>query len=119
MASSRSSSRATRMPEIEVSGTSAKHAAAVVDHDQDAQATAVDELVGNEVERPALVRQLRHQHRCARAQSPLASAAPAHRETFLAIEPKQPLVVHRKALPPQQHMQAPVAKAAALMGQSP
>src|SRR5438874_1270370 len=39
LASSRSTSRATRMPEIEASGRSAKHSScAIVDHDQDAHA---------------------------------------------------------------------------------
>jgi hypothetical protein len=75
----------------------------------------VPELVGNEVERPALVWQLRHEHRGTRPQGPLAPAAAAHHELFFPIEPKQPFMVHLEALPPQQHMQAPVAEAAAFM----
>ena len=77
--------RATRMPVIEVSGTSAR---AGVDHGQDAHAATVDELIGDEVERPAVVRPLRNQHRRPRAQSPLAAAPPADHEAHLAIEPE-------------------------------
>jgi hypothetical protein len=55
-------------------------AAAVVDHNQDAHAAAVDELVGYEVERPTFVGRLWGRG----PQSPLASAAPAHHQAFLA-----------------------------------
>ncbi len=48
------------------------------------------------------------------ADRPLAAAAPAHHQALLAIDPEQALVVDRKALPPQQHMQPPIAEAAAL-----
>lgn len=71
---------------------------AVVDHDQDAHAAAVEELIGDKVQRPAVVWPLRDEHRCPCAQGPLAAAATANHETFLAIEPEQPLVVYRKAL---------------------
>jgi hypothetical protein len=76
---SRSSSRATRVPEIEVSAMSGQTLArAVVDHYEDAQAAAIDELVGNEVEPPA-VRPLwnRHWRPCAEC-----TLAPAHRRTM-------------------------------------
>ena len=89
------------MPEIEVSGTSARLAGAVVDHDQDAQAAAVDELIGDKIQRPAVVRPLRDQHRCPCAQGPLATTPPADHEALLAIEPEQAFVVHREALPSQ------------------
>jgi hypothetical protein len=75
---SRSSSRTTRMPEIEVSGNQRQaFASAVVDHDQDAQTAAVDELIGDKIQRPAVVRPLRDQHRCPCAQGPLTTAAAA------------------------------------------
>ena len=113
---SRSSSRATRVPEIEVSAMSGQTLArAVVDHYEDAQAAAIDELVGNEVERPAVVR--RHWRPC--AECTLAPAPPADHEAFFAIDPKQPLVVHDEALSSQQHVQPPVTEASALMGKSP
>jgi hypothetical protein len=61
-------------------------ARAVVDHDQDAHATAINELVGHEVERPPVVRELRRDHRRPRSQGPLAPSSPADREALLAIE---------------------------------
>src|SRR5262249_8385721 len=77
-------------------------ARAVIDHHQNTHAAAINELVGNEVERPAVVRPLWDQHRRPRAQGPLATAPSADHEALLAIEPEQPLVVHYKALPSQQ-----------------
>lgn len=74
-------------------------AAAVIDDDQDAHAAAVNELIGHEVERPAVVRPLRHQHGRPRAQGPLAAAPPADHEALFAIEPEQAFVVHLEALP--------------------
>ena len=106
------------MPEIEVSGTSARHSRVQSFHDQDAQAAAVDELIGDEVERPAIVRPLRDQHRRPRAQGAFASTSPADHEAFLAIQSEQPLMVHDEALPAQQNVQAPIAEAPALMSQS-
>jgi hypothetical protein len=58
-------------------------------HRQDAHAATIDELISNEVERPAVVRPLRDQHRRPRAQSSLAAAPPADHETLLAIEPEE------------------------------
>ena len=94
-------------------------AGAIIDHDQDAHATTVDELVSDEVELPAIVRPLRDQHRRPRAQGALATAPPTYHEALLAIEPEQAFVVHLEALPSQQDVQAPVAEASALMRQSP
>jgi hypothetical protein len=48
-------------------------ARAIVDHDEDAQAAAVDELVGSEVERPAVIRPLCNRQWCPCAQGLLAS----------------------------------------------
>ena len=61
---SRSSSRATRMPESEVSATSARHSRVQSSHGgQDAEAAAVGELIRHEVERPAVVGRHRNHHR--------------------------------------------------------
>ena len=47
------------MPEIDASAMSARHSRLQsFDHHEDMQATAIDELIGNEVERPALIRSL-------------------------------------------------------------
>jgi hypothetical protein len=59
----------------------------------------VNELIGDEVERPAITGPLRDQHRRPRAQSPLATTPLADHEALRAIEPEQALMVHRKALP--------------------
>jgi hypothetical protein len=107
------------MPEIEVSGNQRQaFASAVVDHDQDAQTAAVDELIGDKIQRPAVVRPLRDQHRCPCAQGPLTTAAAADHKALLAIEPEQAFVVHHEALPSQQDVQAPVAEAPPHMGQT-
>ena len=92
-------------------------ACAVINHDQNAHAAAVDELIGDEVERPAVIRPLGHQHRRPCAQRPLSSDPTADHETLVAIDSEQALVVHQEALPSQQDVKAPVAEAPALMGQ--
>src|SRR5262249_32069578 len=91
---------------------------AVIEDRQDAEAPAAGELIGDEVERPAVVGHKRHRHRSARSQSPFAAAALPYHQPFLAIDAEQPFVIHDVALPAQQHMQAPVAKAAAFLRQS-
>ena len=94
-------------------------AAAIVDHDEDAQTTAIDELVGNDIERPAFVRRLWDQHWCPRAQGPFPAASTTNDEPFLAVKPEQAFMVHDEALPSQQHVQAPIAEPPALMRQRP
>ena len=91
-------------------------AGAIVDHGQDAEASAVGELIGDEVERPALVRSLRHCHRRPRPDRPFAAATATHREPLFAVEAEQFLVVDHMALPLEQDMQASIAEAAALLG---
>ncbi len=71
---SRSSSRATRVPESEVSATSAKALAGAIIDGEDAEAAAIGELIRHEVERPAVVRRHRHRHRRQGPDRPLAAA---------------------------------------------
>src|SRR5215207_2600625 len=59
----------------------------VVDHRQDAQPPAIAELIGGKIERPAIVRQLRDEHRRSCPQGAFASAAAAHGQPLFAIEP--------------------------------
>jgi hypothetical protein len=73
---SRSSSRATRAPESEVYQRQAL-ACAVIDVGEDAEATAVGELVRHEVERPAVVGRHRNHHRRPGPDRPLATAMAA------------------------------------------
>lgn len=85
-------------------------AGAVVDDRQDPEAPAVGHLVGDEVQRPALVRSQRDHHRRPCPDRPLAATSAADRQAFLAVEPEQPLVVDLEAFAPEQHMQTPVAE---------
>ena len=93
--------------------------AEVIDHAQDAEAAAVEQRIGHEVEAPALVRALRGRHRRPCAERSLAPAALAHRQPFLAIEPVELLPVQHDAFAPQQKVQAPVAEPPSLRSQFP
>ena len=73
--------------------------AEVVDDAQDAEAPAVGQGVGDEVEAPALVGILRDRHRRSGAESSLAATALAHRQPLLAVEPVELLPVHRRHPP--------------------
>jgi hypothetical protein len=112
-----SSSRATRRPEIEVSATSQAFSGAVVDHRQDTEAPTVGQLVGDEVQAPALVGPYRRRDRPPGSHRPLAAAAPAHGQPLLAVEALDPLLVDGMAFTPQQHVQATVAEPPSLLGQ--
>src|SRR6516164_3844192 len=94
-------------------------ARAVIDDHQDAKPPTVDELIGCEVDRPALIRELRNGHWRTRPKGSLASASPAYHEPLLAIEPKQALMVHDEALPSQQYVQTTVAEPSAHVSQGP
>src|SRR5690606_21834762 len=85
----------------------------VIDNGENAEAAAIAEGVGDEVERPAAVRARRKCDRCSRAKSPLAAAAPANDELFLPVDPVQLLVVHHEALALEKQMQPAIAEAAA------
>ena len=105
-----SSSRATRAPEIEVSGAAARHSRV-----QSSITTRIRnrrpsfETVRGEVERPALVRQGSWRSRAGR---PLAAASAAHRQALLAVQPVQLLSVHDHAFALEQNAEAARAKAA-------
>src|SRR3981081_403796 len=114
---SRSSSRATRgAGERGVGYQRQALACAVIDDGEDAEATAVGELVRYEVERPAVVGRHRNQHRRPGPDRALAPATAAHRKLFFPVEPEQLLVVDHVTFPLEQDMQAPIAEAAAFMG---
>src|SRR5262249_41833728 len=72
----------------------------VVDDHKDAEAASISENVRDEIEAPALVLRLRRGHRRPRAQSSLAAATAAHRQSLLAVEPEQLLVIELDTLPP-------------------
>src|SRR3954471_18521388 len=57
----------------------------VVDDRQDAEATAVGQRIGQEVQAPALIGALGDRYRRSGSQSTLAPATPAHLQPFLAV----------------------------------
>jgi hypothetical protein len=60
--------RAAWAPEMVIGYQDQPHGGAVIDRRQDGHAATVDELVGDEVERPTLIRPPWDYHRCPRAQ---------------------------------------------------
>ena len=63
-------------------------------HDrQNAKPAPVVQSIRDKVQRPALVRPQWQRHGRRRAKSPFAAAALPHTQPFLAIQPKQPLMV--------------------------
>jgi hypothetical protein len=91
------------LPEIEVSATSARHSRVQsLTTIQDAKATTVDELIGDEVKRTAFIRSLAGLDRRPHAHGSFLPALTAHHETLLAIDAEQAFVVRQEALPSQQ-----------------
>ena len=76
-------------------------------------------LVVNEVERPTGVGARFDDHRRTGSDGPLAAAAPANRQPFLAVEPLGRLVVHDVTLPPRQNVETPIAEPTPLGRQFP
>ena len=111
------SSRATRLPEIEVSGgrrqAFARH---VVNDVKDAEPPSAGELIMHEVQRPARVRLRLDRDRRPRSNGAAAGAALAHRQPLLAVEPVDAVLARGLARLPQQNEQPPIAKAPALVG---
>ena len=68
-------------------------AGTIIDHGQDAEAAAAGQLIRHKVERPAVVRRHRNQHRRPGPDRPLATATAAHRKLLFPVEPEQLLVV--------------------------
>ena len=91
-------------------------AAAIVIDRQNAELARSAEGVGHKVHRPAIAWAQRHRHWCAAAARPFAAPAAAHRQSFLAVQPVQHLVVHDHAFAFQHDAHAPVTEPAALGG---
>lgn len=89
----------------------------VIDHTEDAEATAAGEAVGDEVQAPTLVRPLRDRHRRPGPERPLAATALAHGEALFAVDAVELLPVHFPALALQKQMQAPVSEPPPLSGE--
>jgi hypothetical protein len=91
--------------------------AELVDDRQNAESPAVDQRIRQKVEAPALVCSLRDGDRRTGPQRSFASAALAHRQPLLLVEPVQLLAVQKDALPFQQNVQPAVTKAPTLRRQ--
>lgn len=89
----------------------------VVDDVQDAEAPTAGELIVDKIERPARIRLLLDENRRSRAYRAAASAALAHAQALLAIEPVNAIDARRLALLQQQNKQPSVAKTATSIGQ--
>jgi len=104
------SSRTTRRPEIDVSGTAVRHSRVTsFDHVEHAEPPARRHLIMDEVEAPALVRQRQHRSRCSGSNSPLAAASSPDPEPFLLVDTLRLLAVDHRALPAQQDVQTAIA----------
>jgi len=106
-----SSSRATRMPDSDVSTTSARHSRVKSSTTTRTRNRLPSVSMADTKSRlQRWFRTLRQCHRRSCAQGPLAAAAFLHGQPFLAIETEQLLVVQVEALPPQQDVQPPIAE---------
>ena len=89
----------------------------VVDDIQSAKHTAIGQLVGHEVQRPALVRSRRKRKRYSPpGRNPLAQT-PSHHQPFVSIKAVHTLVVDLVALAPEQHVKATVPVSRTLASQ--
>jgi hypothetical protein len=106
------SSRTTRAPEIDVSTVNAKHSRV-----KSSTATKIRKRLPSASTscRKSIDQRwfVRDRHGRPSADRPLAPAAPADSQPFLAVEPEQLLVVDLHAFPSQQQVLPPVAEAAA------
>ena len=82
----------------------------VVDEGQHPEAPAAGERVHHEVQRPALVRTLRHRHRRPRAECPFAAATLAHGQAAPRVEPEQLLVIDPDPCRANRSLQATIAE---------
>ena len=113
-----SNSRATRRPPIEVSATSARHSRVQSSYTSTIRNRRPSvNWSATKSRTPALVGRCRRLYRPPRSQGPLAPAALANHQPLLAIQTLNALLVDRMALAPQKHVQPPIAKPPALLGQ--
>src|ERR1700722_19735780 len=113
------SSRATRRPEIEVSGIAARHLPRhLIDDVQDAEPSAAGKLVMDEIHRPASVRSGFDQDRRPRPHGAPPSPSLAHHEAFFAIKPVDAVDARGLALLPQQDEQPTISETLSLVGET-
>ena len=91
----RSSSRTTQRPESETSGIAPRHSFSDIIHDiQNTKAPPADELIVDEVERPARIRSVGGRDRRTGSDGAASSAPAADFQPFLAVNPLGLLTVH-------------------------
>jgi hypothetical protein len=116
---SRSSSRATRMPDSEVSATRHKHSRVKSSTTARIRKTpAVGQCVAHEIQGPALVRALWQCDRRSGAKGSLAAPAATHLKPLLAVEAAKLLVIHVRFLASKQNVQSPIAETPSHRGQT-
>lgn len=81
------SSRATRRPEIVVSGIAARHSRHIINDIENPEPSPACKLVVHEIERPTGICFRLDQDRRTRADGPSSSLPLANRKPFLAIQP--------------------------------
>lgn len=110
------SSRATRRPEIDVSGIAARHSLVTSSTMlRMRKAAAAGELVVDEIQRPARVGFCLHEDRRPRSDGASPGSPLSHGEAFLAVEAINAVEPGPLALSAQQDEEAPIAKPAALV----
>jgi hypothetical protein len=90
----------------------------VIDDVQNAEASAIGELIVDKVQRPARIGLGLHQYRRSRANGLAASSASAHGQAFFPIEAMDTIDARWLSFPPQQDEQPSVAKPPALVASS-
>src|SRR6056297_1290328 len=88
----------------------------VIDDIQDSEASAVSQLVGHEINRPALIRLRWHEHRYSRP-GQLLTPLGADLEPLLRVNPMCALMVAHDPLVPEHGMQGRAAITRVLLGQ--
>ena len=89
-------------------------AAAIVVDRQNTELAAVPGRVGQDVERPPLVRAQQHRHWRPAAMCPLAATTAAHRQPFRPVNPVELLFGHDHALAFQHDAHAPINEASSI-----
>lgn len=90
--------------------------AIVIDHGQHPEPPAIRQRIADEIQAPAHVRCLRHQHWPPCPQGALSPAPAAHLKLLLAVEPPELLQVHHDPLALEHHVDAPIAEPPPLGG---
>src|ERR1700674_1734597 len=108
------SSRATRRPEIEVSGIAARYSRVTSSNPEPA---TIGHLIVDEIQGPAGIDLGFDKNGCPHSDGTASGSALADGETLLAIEPVYAVYPRGLALPAQQNEQSTVAESSSFVGQ--